>query len=243
MRAMGEHVWFHPMVVYVTAIVLKALPLDEQVVRIPSAVIGVIDVLLMFFIARRIFQSDRWAFFAAALLALTPAHVIHSRLAMDFIYPVAFVMAWLLCLLIYLERRRPAWLFLATAWLGLGFFSYIASMITMPLFVLVTPLALWTTSTRSARPYAIAVAGFLCPLLVLSPWLLYHWAFVTDTLGRYQIGVAAGSGGPVTPHRSPGAIVRGVLAGLRPRMLTERCRSIGDSSIRPICSSPVDLRD
>ena len=75
-------------------------------------------------------------------------------------------------------------MFLATAWLGLGFFSYIASMITMPLFVLVTLLALWTTSARSARPYAIAVAGFLCPLLVLSPWLLYHWAFVTDTLSR-----------------------------------------------------------
>jgi len=222
MRAMGEHVWFHPIVVYVTALFLKVLPLDEQVVRIPSAVIGVIDVLLMFFIARRIFQSERWAFFVAALLALTPAHVIHSRLAMDFIYPVAFVMAWLLCLLIYLEGRRLAWLFVATALLGLGFFSYIASMITMPLFVLVTLLTLWVTSTRSARPYAVAVAGFLCPLLVLLPWVVYHWSFVTDTLGRYQIGVAANAGGPVTPHGSPGAIVRGVVAGLRPAMLTER---------------------
>jgi 4-amino-4-deoxy-L-arabinose transferase-like glycosyltransferase len=222
MRAMGEHVWFHPVLVYVTAMFLKVLPLGEQVVRIPSVVIGVIDVLLMFFIARRIFQSDRWALLVAAMLALTPVHVIHSRLAMDFIYPVAFVMAWLLCLLIYLERRRLAWLFLATVLLGLGFFSYIASMITMPLFVLVTLIALWITSTRSARPYAVAVAGFLCPLLVVSPWLLYHWSFVTDTLGRYQIGVAAGTVGPVTPHGSPDVIVRGVLAGLRPTMLAER---------------------
>jgi len=222
MRAMGEHVWFHPIAVYVTAMFLKVLPLDETVVRIPSAVIGVIDVLLMFFIASRIFRSERWGFFAAALLAVTPAHVIHSRLAMDFIYPVAFVMAWLLCLLIYLERRRLAWLFLATVLLGLGFFSYIASMITMPLFVLVTLVALWTTSTRSARPYAVAIAGFLCPLLLLSPWLLYHWSFVTDTLGRYQIGVAAGTTGPVTHDGSPDVIVRGVLAGLRPTMLAER---------------------
>ena len=222
MRAMGEHVWFQPVLVYFTALFLKVLPLDEQVVRLPSIAVGLIDVLLMYFIARRIFQTERWAFFVAAILALTPAHVIHSRLAMDFIYPVAFVMAWLLCLLIYLDRRRLRWLFLATVLLGIGFFSYIASMITMPLLVLVTLLALWTTSTPSVRPYGVAVAGFLCPLLLAMPWLLYHWSFVTDTLGRYQIGVAANAGGPTTPHGSPDVIVRGVLAGLRPAMLTER---------------------
>jgi 4-amino-4-deoxy-L-arabinose transferase-like glycosyltransferase len=222
MRAMGAHVWFHPILVYVTALFLKVLPLEEWAVRFPSTIIGLIDVLLMYFIARRIFSGERWAFFAAALLALTPAHVLHSRLAMDFIYPVVFVMAWLLCLLTYLEGRRLRWLFLATTLLGVGFFSYIASMITMPLFVLVTLLALWITSTRSALPYAIAVAGFLCPLLLLAPWIFYHWTFVTDTLGRYQIGVPASAGGPVTPRGSPVAIVSGVLAGLRPAMLTER---------------------
>src|SRR4249919_502230 len=148
MRLIGERVWFHPILVYVTALFLKVLPLSEQTVRIPSTVIGVIDVLLMYFIARRLFESRSKAFGAAALLAITPAHVIHSRLAMDFIYPVPFVMAWLLCLLIYLERRQLAMLGLATALLGAGFFSYIASMITMPLLVVVTLLALWSTSTR-----------------------------------------------------------------------------------------------
>src|SRR3954451_23222555 len=222
MREMGEHVWFHPMVVYVTALFLKVLPLHEQTVRFPSTVIGVVDVLLMYFIARRIFASDRWALFAAALLAATPAHVIHSRLAMDFLYPVPFVMGWFLCLLIYLEDRRLRWLFMATALLGLGFFSYIASTITMPLFVLVTLLTLATTSTRSVRPYAVALAGFLCPLLVAAPWLLYHASFVTDTLGRYQIGVAAHGAGIPTPQGSPNVIVRGVMAGLRPAMFAER---------------------
>ena len=172
MRLIGERVWFQPILVYVTALFLKVLPLSEQTVRIPSTVIGVIDVLLMYFIARRLFESRSKAFGAAALLAITPAHVIHSRLAMDFIYPVPFVMAWLLCLLIYLERRQLAMLGLATALLGVGFFSYIASMITMPLLVVVTLLALWSTSTRKAPPYAVAVAGFLCPLLVMAPWLL-----------------------------------------------------------------------
>ena len=133
----------------------------------------------------------------AALLALTPAHVVHSRLAMDFIYPVPFVMAWLLCLLIYLERRRLRWLFLATVFLGLGFFSYIASVITMPLWWRSRCLDSGRHRRGPRAPYAVAAAGFLCPLLSSAPWLLYHWSFVTDTLGRYQIGAAAQTDGPL----------------------------------------------
>jgi 4-amino-4-deoxy-L-arabinose transferase-like glycosyltransferase len=176
----------------------------------------------MYFIARRLFQSERWAIFSAALLALTPAHVVHSRLAMDFIYPVPFVMAWLLCLLIYLERQQLRWLFLATVFLGLGFFSYIASVITMPLYVVVTLFGLRATSTNSLRPYVVAAAGFLCPLLLPAPWLLYHWSFVTDTLGRYQIGAAVQTSGPAVFGGSLAGVVRGFVAGVQPSMLTAR---------------------
>jgi 4-amino-4-deoxy-L-arabinose transferase-like glycosyltransferase len=230
MRALGEHVWFHPALVYLTALFLTVLPFTEWVVRLPSAVIGVIDVVLLYFIARRLFHGERWAMFVAGLLALTPAHVIHSRLAMDFIYPVPFVMAWLLSLLIYVERRSLAWLFLATTFLGLGFFSYIASVITMPLYVVVTLVGLRAPSTtlftKSWRPYLVAAAGFLWPLLVAAPWLAFHWSFVTDTLGRYQIGAtagtAAGTDGPALHAGSLLNVARGLLAGLRPSMLTER---------------------
>jgi 4-amino-4-deoxy-L-arabinose transferase-like glycosyltransferase len=222
MQSLGEHVWFHPVLVYGTALFLKVLPFNESVIRLPSVVVGAIDVLLMYFIAARLFRSPRWGIGAALLLALTPAHFMHSRLAMDFIYPVPFVMAWLLCLLIYIERRRLRWLFLATGFLGAGFFSYIAAILTMPLLVAVTLLALWTTSTRTLRPYLVACAGFLCPLLVAAPWLLYHWSFVTDTLGRYQIGVGAQHAGPVVAQGSPMAVARGMLAGVQPSMLTAR---------------------
>lgn len=131
MPAIGENVWFHPAIVYFTAPFLLALPFSEWAVRLPSVCIGVIDVVLLYAIARRIFGSDRWALLASALLALTPAHFIHSRVAMDYLYPVPFVMAWLLCLLIFFERGRPGMLFLATSVLGVGFYSYIASVVMM----------------------------------------------------------------------------------------------------------------
>jgi 4-amino-4-deoxy-L-arabinose transferase-like glycosyltransferase len=222
MATLGEHVWFHPVLVYVTAFFLELLPFNGAAIRFPSAVVGAVDVLLMYFIAARLFRSERWGLAVAALLAVTPAHVMHSRLAMDFIYPVPFVMAWFLCLLIYLDTLRLRWLFAATLILGVGVFSYIASMVTMPLFLLVTLLALLTSSARSARPYMVAIAGFLCPLLVAAPWLLSHWSFVTDTLGRYQIGVGTQANGPIVADGSPIVVVRGFIAGLQPARVTER---------------------
>ena len=93
MPQIGENVWFHPAIVYAMAPFLAVLPLSEAAIRLPSVVVGLIDLVLVFIIARRLFDSDRWALAAAALLALTPSHFIHSRMAMDYLYPVPFVLA------------------------------------------------------------------------------------------------------------------------------------------------------
>jgi 4-amino-4-deoxy-L-arabinose transferase-like glycosyltransferase len=187
MQPISENVWFHPAVVYWTAAFLTFLPLTEWSVRLPTVCLGLIDILLTYTIARRAFDRRRWALLAAAFLALTPSHFLHSRLTMDYLYPVPCVLAWLLCLLIYLERRRLPWLFAATSCLGGGFYSYIASVIMMPLYVVFTMITLWYTVGRCRRPYVAAAAGFLWPLLLLV-WVVFHPQVVGQTLNRYQLG-------------------------------------------------------
>jgi 4-amino-4-deoxy-L-arabinose transferase-like glycosyltransferase len=187
MPLLREHVWFQPMLVYVTAALLQVLPLSQSAVRLPSAAIGTLDVLLLYFLASRLFCSRWYGLAAAILLALTPAHVIHSRLAMDFIYPLPFVLGWLLCLVIYVERPRLLVLFAGTSLLGIGFYSYIASVMMMPIYLLLTWYTLFATSTRSARPYVAAAAGFAWPLIWLAVWLPAHASLVADTLARYHI--------------------------------------------------------
>ena len=135
MHNLGPNVWFHPLIVYVTAVFLWFLPFTEAALRFPTTVIATLDVVLMYFVARRLFGTERWAFVAAALLAMTPAHVLHGRLLFDFIYPLPFVLAWLLFLLKYLDHGRPWLLFASTTALGVGVFSYIASVIMMPVYL------------------------------------------------------------------------------------------------------------
>src|SRR4029453_8439190 len=48
--------WFTPAIFYLMALFLKVLPLSEATVRIPTVFVGVTDVVLMYFIGRRLFQ-------------------------------------------------------------------------------------------------------------------------------------------------------------------------------------------
>src|SRR5689334_19644279 len=190
MAPIGANVWFHPVIEYVMVPFFWLLHFTEWSVRFPTVVIGVVDVALIAFVARRLFDDERWALVAAALLAVTPSHFIHSRIAMDYVYPVPFVLAWLLLLLRYLDHRDLRVLGIATTILGVGVYSYIASTIMMPLYLIVTLLALYMAGERTLRPYGTATAGFLLPLVVAVVWVARHSSIITETLSRYQTGPA-----------------------------------------------------
>jgi 4-amino-4-deoxy-L-arabinose transferase-like glycosyltransferase len=184
---MTEGSWFYPVIVYSIAFVLQVLPLSEFAIRLPTVVAGVANVVLMYFVARVLFRRETAALLAATLLALTPAHFLHSRFALEYLYPLPFILAWLLCLFTYLERAELRWLFASTLILGLGFYSYIASVIVMPMYLVLTCLALLLRE-QPARVLGIALAGFVVPLLVLFvPWLLAHGSPFGHTVGHYLI--------------------------------------------------------
>jgi len=197
-----RHGWLPPIIYYAMALVLTVVPLSEFAIRLPSVFVGIIDVVLMYFIGRQMFTREWLAILCAALLALTPAHFIHSRLAMDYLYPVPFVLAWLLGLIVYLEDGRESRLFLGTLALGVGLYSYIAAGLVMPLYLLLTLLALaW--DRRPLRAFGVALVGFALPAMLHIPWLIAHPAALTDILSKYGLDDSSGA--------SIAQSVRGVL--------------------------------
>lgn len=123
----SSNYWIQPAAPYFTALVLQVVPFSDAAVRLPTVMVGLTNLVLLYFVAYRIFGREALALPAAALLALTPAHLIHSRLGVDYLYPLPFTLAWLFCLLSFLERKRNRTLLIGTSCLGLGFYSYIAS--------------------------------------------------------------------------------------------------------------------
>ena len=184
-------IWYQPAIMYFTALVLKFAPLTEWSIRLPAVIVGLVDIILMFLVARALYGTVAIGAIAAALLFLTPAHFIHSRFAMDYIFPVPFILAWLLALVAYERRRDPRLLFVATLCLGLGFYSYIAAIMLMGIYAVLTLLLLRQTgASRSAA--ILALAGFAVPLLAFAAWVATHPNVVAETFARYEFG---------NPHR------------------------------------------
>jgi 4-amino-4-deoxy-L-arabinose transferase-like glycosyltransferase len=179
--------WYQPVLFYLIALTLKFLPLSEGTIRIPTAIIGLVDVFLMYAVARRLFRGALYPIVAALTLAMTPAHLIFSRQALDYICPLAFVLGWLWCLVETLETGS-VWASLGCGVvLGVGFYSYIAAWMLMPSFLAMTVLAQWASGTRRWAVPAAAAAGFAIPLTAFVMWLPSHADMWRDTVGRYKV--------------------------------------------------------
>jgi len=177
---------------------LKALPLSETTVRLPSVFIALFNVGLVYGIALRLFRRESWAAVAALLMTFTPAHFIHARLAMDYLYPVPFLLAWFLLFIEFLERDRLWLLFGGCTCLGLGFYTYIAATAMMPIYLATTCAVLWLRGERPWQAMMIAVAGFAWPVLLSIPfhlqypdvlgskWTTYGTRGFTSTLDPFQ---------------------------------------------------------
>src|SRR5262249_31635718 len=179
--------WAQPFVVYATAASLAFLPLTEWSIRAPSVVVGVAAIVLMYFVAARVERSPVRGAIAAGMLAMTPAHVIHSRMGVDPIYAVLFVVIWLLWVALFEQHGRLGALWGATTTLGVGIYSYIAAIVVMTRLFLSTCGVGVPSRGVSLRRYAVAVVGFLVPVTLLVAWLAMHPSAYAGQVARYNL--------------------------------------------------------
>jgi 4-amino-4-deoxy-L-arabinose transferase-like glycosyltransferase len=182
----GRPTWDQPMLIYLIAAALKALPFTEFTIRLPIAVCGILDVLLVFFVARALVDSDRLAAAAAVVLALTPVHFMTARTAIDFQLGLPFILGWLLCLLHYLRGGQPHLLFVAGAVLGLSLFGYVASYVLVPIFVVCTLAAMYGRGDGGSQ-YGWFFAGIAAPCVVVLPWMLRFPLPFRDVVAHYTV--------------------------------------------------------
>ena len=198
-----------PLIIYATAAALKVLPLSEAAVRLPTALLGVLDVVLMFFLARRLFGSDRMGAVGAMVLALTPAHFMRSRLVLSPVYALPFILAWLISLDQFDRRDERRSLLAAGAWLSLGMYSYLACMVMMPLYLVLT---VWMViENRMPRLVPAVLWGFAIPLVPMALWYATHAERYSQIIDAYRLFNAGQRGTEAVPSL-------GLLATLRLRL-------------------------
>lgn len=183
------NLWYQAMLVYLQAAAFLVLPFAEWSARLPVALIAITNVALAWAVAVRYTRSAAAGPVAAMVLALSPIHFFLSRQALDYTFPITFVLLWLWALAAMHDTKRPRDALLCGLVLGLGLFSYIASWMMMPVYLLVTLIVCLVQPARW-RLGGMAALGFALPAGALALWLMAHPEALSGLLGRYKVGTA-----------------------------------------------------
>ncbi len=114
--------WKLPLYIYATIPFVKIFGLTETAVRLPSALAGILTVLLTFFLVRELFGKTSLALLATALLAIAPWQLHLSRVESESNVAVFWVV---LALLLFLKGfKRPWFMGLSLVIFALTYYTY-----------------------------------------------------------------------------------------------------------------------
>lgn len=125
-----------PMYAYLDIIPIKIFGLNEFAVRFPSALFGVLTVLLTYFLVKEIFQNSKfknqYAIVSSLFLALSPWHIMLSRAAFEANVSSFFIVSGVLFFLKGVRSNGKL--------LTLSFICFVLSMYTFNTARVVSPL-------------------------------------------------------------------------------------------------------
>src|SRR3989338_5203184 len=139
---------FMPVPIYSLVPLFWILPLSPAVARFIPALLGVIDVALLYFITLRLFKHTPLALLSALFLGISPWHLHFSRSAYDANYALFYFLCAIAAYLWEIPKKRIPWICVLS--FAAAMFSYRGMSILF--FPIGTVLYWFSSSTRSIRP-------------------------------------------------------------------------------------------
>lgn len=129
----------HPVHIYLTAAIVKLFGLSDFTTRLSGAIMGILSVVVIFYLAKILFKNDLTALLSALFLAISPYHLHFSRGLWEANFAFFFFMLGLL--LFFLALQKKGW-FISLSFLsfGISILSYHSSKIIVPPIVLMLVL-------------------------------------------------------------------------------------------------------
>jgi 4-amino-4-deoxy-L-arabinose transferase-like glycosyltransferase len=162
-----------PVYTYFTVPSIFLFGKTDFAVRFPSAFFGTLTVLMTYFLAKSVFASQKknaWIGLGAAfLLAISPWHIQLSRTAYEGNIATYFTVTALALFFIGL-RKLPYFFSLSIISFVIGFYSFNAHRVFIPLIVLLLAL-LYRKELFAAKKYVIS--GIAIGLIFLIPFFIF----------------------------------------------------------------------
>lgn len=123
----------NPVDIYISAPFIKIFGLNEYATRAPAALFGVLNVILIYFLAKTLFKNKTLALLASFFLAISPYSLQFSRHHHELNIAIFFFLLGLI--LFYRAIRKKAW------WFPVAIVSFCLSVLTYHAAKLIVPLA------------------------------------------------------------------------------------------------------
>ncbi len=127
--------WKLPVYHYLLVPSIAVFGLNEFAVRLPSAFLGSITVLVFFLIVYKLTKNEKLSLFSTLFLAISPWHIQFSRAGFESTAGLFFFMSGLFIFLNSFEKKKWAYFTAAFILFDLSMYSYHAYRIFTPLMI------------------------------------------------------------------------------------------------------------
>lgn len=178
----------HPIHIYATALSVKLLGLSEFSTRLPSAIFGILDVLLIFFLVKLMFSSEVLGLLASFFLAISPYNIHFSRFNHEANFTLFFFMLGLTLFYTTIKKDHRC-LPLSALSFGIAFLTYHPSKVVVPGVVLLLTMLYGgkLLKNKSGLFGALLIFIALSLLVVFNPQLLGIARINQTSLGQDAI--------------------------------------------------------
>jgi len=135
--------WRVPLYIYLDTVFVAIFGLNEIAVRLPAALLGVLGVMLAYFLSKKISGDNKIALVSALLLAISPWHIQISRIGLEAIFlPVLFPLGLIFLWKGITEKKSSIPFLLSGVFFGLTLYSYNTPKLFLPLILFIL-FAVW----------------------------------------------------------------------------------------------------
>lgn len=145
--------------IFLTIPFVHFLGLSELSIRLPSAIVGTLTVITIYFLTQQLLGGKKQGLVAAFLLAISPWHIQFSRIAFE-----AILLPFLFSLgLLFFCRsfNKPSHLILSALFFGFSLHTYQSARVFVPLFLIVLSISFKDHLWRIRKQTLISTFVFL----------------------------------------------------------------------------------
>ena len=141
----------------------------------------------MYVLGARMFSGTRWGIASAVFFGLTPLLWREIQTAPASLYPLSFVVGWLVAVAYWQGTLESAWAAIAGGVLGAGIYTSRAAVVMMPVYLLLTIVVLLYAGRVTVRHLAWLLGAFVVAAGPFTLSLLLHPDDFRETVNAYHL--------------------------------------------------------